>query len=343
MLSPTLLRMCVSHVRVNDRPSREKSVKLGFRLTAAALMFCALPAKAGYSYEIFDMPGAANTYVLGMNDRGDVVGSFIMPGSNVAHGFSRVGGIYRFESIQGATEGVVADIDNAGRIVGNCPETICIAGGYVRSPTGDVQLLPRPDSDAWEPMSVNEQLQITGGIRILGVSSGFVWTGTNWTLLNFPGAYGTTVRDINASGTSVGDYATTTGGAAIWGGFIHDVSGFTDLRYPGATETRTWDINDSGEVVGVAVSSVATTGYVRHANGSYETLSVPGASYVLPEDINNRGQIAGYFWDGVASRGFIATPIVSVPEPQTYLLMVFGIFALTLLRRRAIESAPIQT
>jgi hypothetical protein len=197
----------------------------------------------------------------------------------------------------------------------------------------------------WYPLGVNEQLQITGAASFLGVTHGFVWAPSGWTLLDMPGADFTQVRDINAAGTSVGDYYVSSGpgGEAVWGGFVHDASGFTDLRYPGAAETRTWDINDRGDIVGVAVSPADWIGYTRHADGSYETLSFAGASYMEPEDINSSGQIAGYFWDGSASRGFIATPS-AVPEPQAWLLLLGGLVCLTRVcpARRCCRARPLK-
>jgi len=121
---------------------------------AAACCLAAGAASAHYTYEVFDVPGAA-TAGVGLNDKGEVVGNYVPVGSTNFLGFVRsAGGVITPLSVAGQAQSLPTGIDGSGRIVGTCPTAVCPGMGFVLSPRGALDLGGLSGATMWVPWGV---------------------------------------------------------------------------------------------------------------------------------------------------------------------------------------------
>jgi probable HAF family extracellular repeat protein len=73
---------------------------------------------SGGTYTTLDVPGVTFTAATGINDAGQIVGSYIAADGNF-HGFLLSEGIYTLVDVPGATSTFIYGINNAGQIVGS--------------------------------------------------------------------------------------------------------------------------------------------------------------------------------------------------------------------------------
>ncbi len=99
---------------------------LRFAMTVTCLLLCSAPYQVQGSsfiydsgtYTVFDVPGATGTYANGINDSGQIVGSYVDVAGRF-HGFLDSGGSFTTIDVPGSTKGTIAaGINNAGQIVG---------------------------------------------------------------------------------------------------------------------------------------------------------------------------------------------------------------------------------
>ena len=103
----------------------------------------------GDTYTIYDYPGAYDTRVVGINDAGDIVGTYILT-DNSQGGFAVVGGVLEAITVPDSTYVSPSDINNRGDIVGwyNTPDASL---GFRLQSNGTLiirfaQAMPKPPS-----------------------------------------------------------------------------------------------------------------------------------------------------------------------------------------------------
>ena len=166
-----------------------------------------------------DFPGASQTFALGINESGTVVGEWdqLDAGGNLLayHGWIFKDGTFSQVDVPGAADTSVIAINARGDMVG-------IWDSGVTSPFGH----------------------------------GFVLSKNDFISFDFPGATLTQANGINASGQIVGTYLEA-GGAQH--AFLEDGAAFTTIDFPGAARSAAWGINSAGQIVGnytITVSGV---------------------------------------------------------------------------------------
>ena len=129
--------------------------------------------------------------------------------------------------------------------------------------------------------------------------------------VDFPGAAGTAVYDVNDRSQIVGVYSNTdmnTGRAADRRSFLRDERGrFTTIQVPGSVQTQVFGINNRGQLVGEYLDGGGRFhGFVLD-RGRLTTLDVRGSAATGALDINDRGQIVGIHADDptVGLHGFL--------------------------------------
>jgi probable HAF family extracellular repeat protein len=159
-----------------------------------------------------DFPGASDTYPMGINDSGTVVGYWDLldaDGNTLAyHGFVWKNGSFDEMNFPGSGDSAILGINARGDLVG-----------------------------AWD-----------SGITST-IGHGFVCSKGQCFSVDVPiaGAIQTQVDDINANGEMTGAYIDADG---VTHAFLMVGSKFTSFEFPGATSTLAWGINSAGEVVG---------------------------------------------------------------------------------------------
>jgi uncharacterized membrane protein len=241
-----------------------------------------------------NVPGAAITAHLGINNHGQYTGTYIdddaVPNPDglfdTGHGFvqDRRGHSAGFD-VPGASVTLPNGINDLGTI----------AGAYV-----DADSAPQPGGAA-PPGSVHGFIRDRRG-TITAFEVPY------WRLHN--------VSDLNNRGQIVGyyDQPDFAGGGA----FLRDRDGtITTITYPGAAYTLAHGINDRGQVVGAYLEPGAAPnpdgtipagtvhGFVWQ-RGRFATFNVPGSIFTQAFGINDRSQIVGGYRDASGrQRGFL--------------------------------------
>ena len=228
------------------------------------------------------VPGAAATAVYGLNDAGQIAGSYFSPAT--------------FDS-----EGNQLTLDTTHGFFGTAAAQTTVDGPAALAST---------DLPFAEINKINNSGAYAGDFQAVDSSGneapmGFTGSGGSAVATNLVNSQalginnlGTTVGTVgNADGTFSSSYVQTGTGPVS----IFDVAGFETSNATG--------INDSGVIVGNAAAAMTDSpnvGYVD-TNGAFSFLSIPGAYDVFAKGINNVGTIVGGYdtAPGGAETGFI--------------------------------------
>ena len=254
------------------------------------------PANADdYSFITIAVTGASATFARGINDAGDVVGQFSMPGQSAIHGFLYSRGRFITFDYPGAIVTVARGINNVGQIVG---EFYMPGGakhlGFRRDPDGTFDGDRRPGSTYTNAVGINTGGQIAGWFTDTAAYHGFLLSGGDFTTIDVLGAASMGILGINDSGQMVGWVNDGMSGHGLL------VSGGTPTTFDAGVATVARGINNAGEIVGTSQDG----GFVRDTSGAFETIVYPGFPYAEFDGINNSGQVVG--WNGII--GFLGTP-----------------------------------
>jgi probable HAF family extracellular repeat protein len=283
---------------------------------------------AGYIYTTIHKPNEAFTVARGINNAGQIVGSY--PYNSYVYS----GGVFTtldVPDVPFAGYGLRATgINNSGQIVGdynNQTEN----HGFVKS-GGSYTTIAVPGASTTSAGGINDAGDVagyyyeilSGGTTVR--QSGFVKSMGGYRTIDVPGATSTAALGINNSGQVAGTFTDSTGRT---NGFIESGGVFTILdNY--SVGTWVYGINNLGDVVGYYEDQGKGHGFVRSSSGVYTTIQVPEAyndSFTQAWGINDLGQIVGHYIPASnpnAVYGFLATPdgsIAAVPEPSMSVVM----------------------
>jgi uncharacterized membrane protein len=294
--------------RIHSSRGRALSMKrFLFGLVALALVISVASqamAQPSYLYTTFDVPGATDTFALGINDSGLIVGYYLLdtggPVSEV-HGFMLDDqGNYTTLDAPGAALTVAIGINASGQIVGAYGYADLTDHGFLLDDQGSYTTLDAPGSTYSEAYGINASGQIVGYYLDVAFNRhGFLLDSGSYTTLDVPGTNLTEAFGINASGQIVGIHDDEHG-------FLLDQGSYTTLDVSGAIRTEANGINDLGQIVGRYY--VGPQAFLLD-QGSYTTLNVFGAMSASASGINNSGQIVGFYLDGNGTHGFLDTPV----------------------------------
>jgi probable HAF family extracellular repeat protein len=172
---------------------------------------------SGGVYTPVNVPGAVQTRAIGINDSGDIVGSYVTPSGSV-FGYADIGGVFTTISPPSAITApgaggstLVTGINNDGEIVGYYENQSDQGLGftYVNGVYSDIQV-DVPGATYSGVLGVNDAGTVVG---FYGTTSGselpFLEANGVYTLLDIPGQANDTfvnATGINNSGTIVGDF-----------------------------------------------------------------------------------------------------------------------------------------
>ncbi len=262
-------------------------------------------AAEAFAFSSIEVPGSTSTTARGINNLGQIVGSFV-DGSGT-HAFLFNNGKFSTIDVPGSRGAVATGINNSGQIVGGYgPGGETGNHGFLFS-NGALSTVDFPGSLDTIAYGINNKGQIVG--TYLGNDTyrhGFRLSGGNYTLIEVPGSRAGSARGISDAGQIAG-----------LNGFSVSATGFT---LTGETYTRLdsslnaylepMGLNNLGDVVGQEGGiNPPFHGFIRSASGA-STLSLPGDPFAWNiQGINDLGQAVGEFTgrDG-RTLGYLATP-----------------------------------
>ena len=246
-------------------------------------------------YSTYDFPDSTNTYLYGLNNRGQAVG-FYVGKDEISHGLiAHDGEMTRFD-FPGASETYIFDISEIGQLAGN----IADASGEIHGFLGDAQL-DFPGAVATYADHINsEGVSVGSYVDDEGIPHGYKRDADgNFATLEYPGASANLehlyVNSINDAGVIV--FSAKETGDVDRSYVILPGSAPKELRAPGSLSTVGRDVNAKGQVTGYYdtldgerhgfTAKPVTMGYV------IETIKVPGVDFLELTSTNDHGDYAG--------------------------------------------------
>jgi YD repeat-containing protein len=270
-----------------------------------------------------DVAGNGDSYVYGINNKGQVAGAYRKPPDSVLHGFVSDGRGFATVDVPDAIGHTnISDIDDRGRLVGDYDHA---DRGYLRDERGRFSIFASPGAATFTlPYGINNKGEIVGNYDdAAGNVHGFLRKRHGrFTRIDVPGAKQTSATRINDRGQIVGIYSgtTTSAAAADARAFLLDRGGLTRIAVPGAVDTRLFGIDNHGRTVGSYIDAGGTIhGLLRDRRGELTTIDVPGAAATQLININDAGRMTGVYVgaDG-AIRAFVrdeSGAITSIDPP----------------------------
>lgn len=230
---------------------------LATMMAIGGLLSATSPASAAaYTFTTLDVPGASFTAARGINDTGQIVGSFgDSTGQNLDFLYSD--GTFTTLDVPGAAFTIASGINDAGQIVGTFGPPGPIGGHGFLYTGGNFTTLEVPGAANTSASGINDTGQIVGSFGPGGPEThGFLDTGGSFTTIDVPSAAGSTLAfGINDAGQITGYFVTGPRLNDIFG-FLDTSGTFTTLDVPSsATFTEALGINSTGQIVGLFVDA----------------------------------------------------------------------------------------
>lgn len=282
--------------------------KQALRLILPVLLFFpALPALAASSasFEIlatFDYPGATYTFASGINDNGDVAGTY-----TAASGAVR--GYVRFSNGRLSRPIIDPNEQNHYTLIDGINNLKTLCGYYLSMGLNHSFLL---SGSTFTEITTDALETLVNGVNdagnICGITThpdaAFVTIGGTSTLFQVPGSSYNLASGINNLDQCVGFYVV---GTTTEAGFRRDADGTLTypISVPGSTNTSLSGINDTGSMVGAMVDTTGGHAVFFQPSGMSTVYDYPGATGTSFSGINNKGLICGSYGDATGSHSFI--------------------------------------
>lgn len=203
------------------------------------------------SFSSVNVPGSPSTYANGINDLGEIVGSYADLNTGFWGGFVDSGNHFTTVSIPGAYSTSAMGINDTGEIVGTYSTiqgNTLVNRGFI-DVGGSYTSLSFPGATQTEINGINNLGVVIGSYSESGpVQQPFIYTAGQYYPINVPGMADNTVQgfSINDLGYIVGD-ANDSGSPQA---FLYADGNFQWLSAPGAYETIAGGINDTDTFIG---------------------------------------------------------------------------------------------
>jgi hypothetical protein len=288
----------------------------------------AFPARPGFVFHTFDVPGATGTQVNGVNDGGVIDGSFIDASGQRGFVDSAAAGLVRFDfpGTSGVTQAFA--IDNAGDVVGVYADDAGASHGFLRRPGGAITALPpAPGAGTGSgqgtfPTGITDSGEIVGFyVAADGVAHGYAQSpGGRLTVINAPGAgaaagQGTFLFSVDDRGVICGGYVTS---GNVEFGLVDRGGQITSIDDPATPQNAAGGTDADGFARGVVVGDYidANGGEVGYLDrgGRFLAVADPAGSDALGQGTvitatNDQLTLTGfYITSNGADHGLLAHP-----------------------------------
>ncbi|HUJ31646.1 MAG TPA: PEP-CTERM sorting domain-containing protein [Candidatus Acidoferrum sp.] len=307
---------------------------------AAVLLCCGRAHADDVIYTSLDPPGAVQSTASGVNNLGQVVGSYRDGASGPELGFLYSNGQFTTINVPGSTATYANGINDLGDIVGSYITSTTLSGGVTVNTShgflydgSTYQTIDLPGASDTELRGINDNGEIVGEAVPPGPLEAFTYSNGAFQIIGPSDSQLTEAYGINNLGQVVGYYR---GPGVGFDGFIDDNGTYQTLDFPGGFDTELFGINNNGDIVGYTVSPGTDFEY---SNGTYTEVFGPTGENADVQGINDHGQTVGLYGIDPAESfgygGYLATP---APEPGSLSLLWSGLGAASVLafrRKRA--------
>jgi hypothetical protein len=263
-----------------------------------ALSSVALEAQQ-YTYTTIDVPGASATFATGINDKGDIVGSYSDPESGQQRGFVIFGGtLTKLDCPQAPS--TWRAINNQRQIVGYYLDSQNNSHGLLTENSSCLQI-DYPGTNVTVVNSINDRGVVLGDyVQGDNIAPCFELKNGVFSSSNASGSFNR-CNGINNDGYVTGYY----GGGVC---FLLRDGRFTTCDIPGFQFNFPNGINNISQVVGMTGGTGGNHGYMADI-GVITQIEPPGATASEASGINLKGVIVGNYTasDGTI-HGYTATP-----------------------------------
>jgi probable HAF family extracellular repeat protein len=295
-------------------------------LLVFSLLAFVVSAYAQFKFTSIDFPGGTLTTARGINNRGEIVGSYaIVPPRHAL--LIRAGHFIPLAptTVLGTNTSEAFKSNDRGDVVGQYIGDDGFFHGFLLRKSkrvlttldpGVLTTLDFPGASDTYAFGINDSGTVVGYWDLLDAGGnvlanhGFTWKDGSFSEVNFPGSGDTSILGISARGDLVGawDSGIT---SPIAHGFVcskKQCSSF-DVPVPGATLTQADDINANGQIVGAYIDANGVLHAFLLAGANFTSIDFPGAASTLAWGINSAGQVVGDYLnaDGT-THGFLAQP-----------------------------------
>jgi uncharacterized membrane protein len=277
-------------------------------------------AYAQYTFCNIDYPLGFGTRARGINDLGQIAGSYADQNGNLHALLIQNGKFIPLAptTILGTEYSDAYKINNRGDVVGQvCDDVAC--HGFLLS-KGVLTILDYPGASDTGASGINESGTISGYWDLYDASGnflydkGFTWKDGNFTELTFPGSWDTFPTGNNDFGVVVGGWDTSSSSPYEYG-FVDWMGKFIsfDAPFPGVALTQADGINDFGLIVGQEYTLYEDENGLGHGflavGPAFTQLNYPGAVETTAWGINLAGQMVGNWYDETyAGQGWLIRP-----------------------------------
>jgi probable HAF family extracellular repeat protein len=251
-----------------------------------------------FQYTSLQVPGSSYTVALGINNQGQIVGSFVSNG--IQSGFLYSNGNFQTIACPNAGFTIAQSINDNGVIVGWCNPTGSAQGFIYQN--GSFTYLSYPGSTLTALMGVNSLDDLVGDYQ-LGKQFGFAYRN---------GVF----KTLGTARSAVGINQSETIAANICGARCHGIVKAKTRRgwvvvqkvyYPGASSTVLGEINDNGDLSGAwgPTPDGQQEGFVYFKDtNTFFGFNIQHSPDMEVTGINNSRQVVGYYGTGTGLLGF---------------------------------------
>jgi probable HAF family extracellular repeat protein len=258
-----------------------------------------------------DGPNATYTDAVGINNRGEIVGSF-GDAQGRLHGYVLRNGTFTTLDFpaQGVNSTVAKGINDRGAVAGFYVINGDSIHGFVWD-RGEFTQVDAPNANITYLHGINNRGQVVGHSRedIHALAHGFLWAEGRFTSLDIPGVLIVGQRaetmGLNDRGQVVGTFQS----GGVDRGFLINGRDVTQIDI-GAMGSMATGINNHGQIVGsYRDAGLVERGFLRQADGSFTTIDAARVTSIAAIGINDGSDVVVLFTlAGVGFHGFLFGP-----------------------------------